>query len=91
MNLLDFMPRLRMFAGPNGSGKSTIKSVIRHELLGVYVNPDDIEAEIKRHDLLDLRPFEIQTNETEILEFFRSSTLLEKADLLDETEELRFI
>ena len=91
MNLLDFTPRLRMFAGPNGSGKSTIKSVIRRELLGIYINPDDNEAEIKRNDLLDLRPFEIQTNETEILEFFRSSTLLEKADLLDETEELRFI
>jgi len=44
MNLLEFTPRLRMFAGPNGSGKSTIKSVIRRELLGVYVNPDEIEA-----------------------------------------------
>jgi predicted ABC-type ATPase len=39
-------PRLRMFAGPNGSGKSTIKSVIRPELLGIYINPDEIEKEI---------------------------------------------
>ena len=39
-------PRLRMFAGPNGSGKSTIKSVIRSELLGVYINPDEIEKDI---------------------------------------------
>ena len=39
-------PRLRMFAGPNGSGKSTIKAVLRPELLGVYVNPDEIEQDI---------------------------------------------
>ena len=90
MNLLDFTPRLRMFAGPNGSGKSTIKSVIRRELLGVYVNPDEIEASIKQFDFLDLSEFEIVTDEAEILEFFKSSTLLEKADLLDEAEYLRF-
>ncbi len=36
-------PRLRMFAGPNGSGKSTIKAVLRPELLGVCVNPDELE------------------------------------------------
>ncbi|MDQ3130816.1 MAG: zeta toxin family protein [Acidobacteriota bacterium] len=91
MNLLEFTPRLRMFAGPNGSGKSTIKSVIRRELLGVYVNPDEIEAVIKQFDFLDLGEFEVQTDEAEILEFFKSSTLLEKADLLDEAEHLRFI
>lgn len=37
------IPRLRMFAGPNGSGKSTFKSIIRPELLGIYINPDEIE------------------------------------------------
>lgn len=36
-------PRLRMFAGPNGSGKSTLKEVIRAEMLGIYINPDEIE------------------------------------------------
>lgn len=40
------IPRMRMFAGPNGSGKSTIKEVISEELLGIYVNPDEIEKEI---------------------------------------------
>ena len=90
MNLLNSTPRLRMFAGPNGSGKSTIKSVIRKELLGFYVNPDEIEAEIKQYDFFDLGKFEIQTSDAEILDFFRSSTLLEKADLLPETESLRF-
>lgn len=90
MTLLDYTPRLRMFAGPNGSGKSTIKSVIRRELLGIYVNPDEIEASIKQFDFLDFDEFEIKTDETEILDFFQSSTLLEKADLLNEAETLRF-
>ena len=37
------IPRLRMFAGPNGSGKSTLKSYLPTDLLGVYLNPDEIE------------------------------------------------
>ena len=70
-------PRLRMFAGPNGSGKSSIKSVIRKELLGYYINPDEIESEIEQHDLLDLRSYGIETSAREILDFFRNSALLE--------------
>ena len=41
------IPRLRMFAGPNGSGKSTLNAVINPSLLGVYVNPDEIEKQIR--------------------------------------------
>jgi predicted ABC-type ATPase len=46
--------RLRMFAGPNGSGKSTFKSIIRPELLGIFINPDEIEKEIRDYDFLNL-------------------------------------
>jgi predicted ABC-type ATPase len=84
------LPRLRIFAGPNGSGKSTIKSVIRSELLGVYVNPDEIEQDIRKFDFLDLQPFRIRTTAAEILAFFQNSTLLARAELLDEAELLRF-
>ena len=42
-----------MFAGPNGSGKSLLKSYLPTELLGVYLNPDEIEQEIRRHNFLD--------------------------------------
>lgn len=83
-------PRLRMFAGPNGSGKSTIKSVISPQLLGVYINPDEIEQEIEQRDFLDLAAFGIHTSSEEALPFFRASALLEKADLLDEADQLRF-
>lgn len=45
--------RLRMFAGPNGSGKSTLKRVLRPDLLGQYINPDEIEAQIKQCGFLN--------------------------------------
>jgi predicted ABC-type ATPase len=83
-------PRLRMFAGPNGSGKSTIKSVIRSELLGVYINPDEIEKDIRNSDFLDLRDFKVRTTAAEILDFFQDSTLSGNAELLDEAELLSF-
>jgi len=83
-------PRLRMFAGPNGSGKSTLKRVIPNDLLGIYINPDDIEQEIMQSNFLDLYAYDVDTNEEEILSFFNQSTLLRKADLLDEASFLKF-
>lgn len=90
MNLLDNTPRLRMFAGPNGSGKSTIKSVIRQELLAAYINPDEIEAEIRQFNFFDFDTFDIQTNEKEVLSFFQASTLLKKAGLEEDAMFLKF-
>jgi predicted ABC-type ATPase len=79
-----------MFAGPNGSGKSTIKSVIRPELLGVYINPDDIERDIRRNDVLDFQAYGIQTTQRDVLSFFRASPLLDRAGLQEAVECLRF-
>jgi len=85
------VPRLRMFAGPNGSGKSTINALIRPALLGIYINPDEIEKTIReRGDFLDMASYGIKTTEAEILTFFQQSTLLASADLLDEVDMLRF-
>ena len=70
-----------MFAGPNGSGKSTIKSVINKELLGVYINPDDILVGIKASGYLDLLEYNVQATEEEIIDFFSHSTLLEREGL----------
>lgn len=77
------IPRLRMFAGPNGSGKSTIKSVIPASLLGVYINPDEIEATIRDGGFLDLMAFGVESTVEEIRVFFRTSTLLQKAHIAD--------
>jgi predicted ABC-type ATPase len=80
-----------MFAGPNGSGKSTINALIRPELLGIYINPDEIEKAIRdRGDFLDLASYGITTSADEMLTFFQQSTLLENANLLNEASELRF-
>lgn len=83
-------PRLRMFAGPNGSGKSTIKGVIEPELLGVYINPDDIEKEIARFDFLDFSSYGVETTADEVLPFFQQSSFLAGAGLAAEADELRF-
>ena len=84
------VPRLRMFAGPNGSGKSTIKSVVPSKLLGVYLNPDEIQKEIEDRGFLDVRHYGVETTREEILNFFMNSTLLQKAGLDDEAACLRF-
>lgn len=51
------LPRLRMFAGPNGSGKSTIKSVVPGKLLGVYLNPDEIQKDIEDRGFLNVHEY----------------------------------
>lgn len=84
------LPRLRMFAGPNGSGKSTIKSVVPDNLLGVYLNPDEMQKEIEARGFLDVRGYGVETTREEILGFFADSTLLRKAGLEDEAACLRF-
>jgi len=84
-------PRLRMFAGPNGSGKSTINSIISKELLGVYINPDEIEKEINKFSFLDMLNYRVTTNEEEVISFFENHPLLEKADLTNELYLLRFL
>ena len=70
-----------MFAGPNGSGKSTLKSVLRKELLGIYLNPDDIEQEIRRQGFLELSAYGVASNEDEALSFFRDSPFLNSAGM----------
>jgi predicted ABC-type ATPase len=88
--MIEEIPRLRMFAGPNGSGKSTFKSMLRPELLGIYINPDDIEKEMRQFDFLDLESYEVLTNAKEIIDFFIHSPLIKAVDLVDDAHELRF-
>jgi len=69
-----------MFAGPNGSGKSTIRDVLPAEFLGVYVNPDDLEREMKRSHCFDPRLFGLAAGPHEILDHLRRSTLWKKVE-----------
>ena len=83
-------PRLRIFAGPNGSGKSTLKSVINDVLLGIYINPDEIEKGIKKDGYLDLSTFKIEARLDEVVEFFKKHKLLKKVSLEQEYKKLKF-
>ncbi|HEX8211375.1 MAG TPA: zeta toxin family protein [Longimicrobium sp.] len=82
-------PRLRMFAGPNGSGKSTIKSVIRPELIGTYINPDELEQQIRDQGAVDLRAFGVHATQDEIDAFFESSALLQRGGLTTAARTIR--
>lgn len=75
-------PRVRMFAGPNGSGKSTLKALLRPDLLESYINPDDIEAEIRAQGSFNFREWKISTTERELREFFSASTLLQNEEMV---------
>jgi len=83
-----------MFAGPNGSGKSTIKAVVESaigsDLLGVYVNPDEIEGAIRDVCVLDLASFRVETNSDDILGYFRCSSFLAEKGLTDKAASIRF-
>jgi len=87
-------PRLRMFAGPNGSGKSTIKAVVESsigpDLLGIYINPDEIEEAVRRSNVLDLAIYSVETNADEILGFFQQSPFLALKGLTDKAAALQF-
>lgn len=85
--------RLRMIAGPNGSGKSTIKewvAEINPNWLGVYINPDDIEREIRSTGHLDFGHFKVKTDEDRILDFLRKSNQLINNKLVSEVSNLSF-
>jgi len=79
-----------MFAGPNGSGKSTLKSVLPEVLLGVYLNPDEIEQEIRQQGFLDLNKYGVTTTGGETLGFFKDSKFLASTGQVPLVEQLGF-
>jgi len=79
-----------MFAGPNGSGKSTLKTLLPLELLGVYLNPDEIEDEIRERGFLDTGAKCITTTADEVLAFFKDSSFLQSVGLSSAVSGLRF-
>jgi predicted ABC-type ATPase len=88
--MIDSIPRLRMFAGPNGAGKSTMKSLFRSELLGIYINPDDIQYKIQQEGFIDFSEYKVISTKEEIFSFFSNSILLKKENLQDFSKQLKF-
>ena len=84
-------PRLRLFAGPNGSGKSALKSYLREPLLGVYLNPDEMEISVNSTGFLNLATMGVETNAREIIGHFTESALLRNKSLVEEAAKLSFL
>lgn len=64
-----------MLAGPNGSGKSTLLrqlvEVLSKEVLGTYINADDIERALKEKGFLELSRFGVRLSQHKVAAFFR--------------------
>lgn len=68
---------MRIFAGPNGSGKSDLAKSLKSNSnknikLGIFVNADIIENELKIKGSLGLRQFKISENTTTLQNFIQS-------------------
>ena len=79
-----------MFAGPNGSGKSTLKSCLPPALLGVYLNPDEMEQTIRRQTFLDFTAYGVMTTADAVLSFFKNSKFLNDAGFGETVRQLAF-
>ncbi len=92
--LTEIKPRIRMFAGPNGSGKSKLKSsistILGKEIIGIYVNPDEIEGEARASGFVDLKNFSIETTKDEFKNYVLNSVLLKKNQLEKEAKKILF-
>lgn len=61
---------MRIIAGPNGSGKSTLIELLSTNInIGVYVNADNIEAQLKTKPILHFDDFKIKTTATKFAFF----------------------
>ena len=79
-----------MFAGPNGSGKSTLKAHLPPALLGAYLNPDELELDIRTNGCLDVCAHGVRTTADEVRAFFTHSAFLLGEGLAGEAAKLGF-
>lgn len=81
---------MRMIAGPNGAGKSTLKEIIGPELVGVYVNADEIEKALLSQNGLRLELFGLSLSSEEITERLANSNILSEMDFADIPKFIKF-
>jgi len=89
--MTDAIPRLRMFAGPNGSGKTTVKNGLERgsDWFGIYLNPDELESDIRKTGKLPLDQFDLTATDAEVKSHFASSSLLKNHDLAAAANQIR--
>lgn len=64
-----------MFAGPHGSGKSSLNLVLPDKLKGVYLNPDELEKQLKERPVLNLAPFNLLGKASALWEIASQSSI----------------
>ena len=85
--------RLRIFAGPNGSGKSTLAKALKNPKdkrikLGVFVNADEIEKELKKEGFISLfKYYRFKSTTKKLREYIQnhgmSSKVLNEKNLIE--------
>lgn len=71
------VPRIRVFAGPNGSGKSTFNKLLPEHLLGVFINPDDIERKVRETGYFDFGKYRIADQCQRVLGFLPAHPVMD--------------
>ena len=69
-----------MFAGPNGSGKSCFNHIVDSKWLGVYVNADDIEKQL-RSGGISLLDYKVELDDETFIDSFKMTCLSREIDL----------
>ena len=82
--------RVRLFAGPNGSGKSTLHSLLSPRLLGLYLNGDEIEAQIRAQGMFDFSAFGPIPQAEKVLAHLTESAFLKRVGLQEQAQRLKF-
>ncbi len=77
-----------MFAGPNGSGKSTLKRYLSKQLLGIYLNADDLESSIRTDGRLCLADYGVSGSARRLYDFMVGSDWLRDEGMLQAVERL---
>ena len=73
---------MRIFAGPNGLGKSTVKDILSAAYLGHYLNPDDLERQLKQSSHFPIHSFSFgSVDSASVKRFFLDHPLTAKANL----------
>jgi predicted ABC-type ATPase len=87
--------RVRVFAGPNGSGKSTFIDSFPSSpklRLGVYINADEIEVQLKKCQLLQFEKYKVVSSTDEFrLHLINSKFSVDKAGIQNLQEKFSVI
>lgn len=76
--------RMRMFAGPNGSGKSRLRALVEEvkpDILGHFVNADEIEAGIRARGYFSPQEFLKDPDLSDLLSSLGDSSFLRSVGL----------